>query len=74
MWTRPNGPVTLADTPGQTLLYTAQIRRQLAATGAAAVVADASPKSALGIYLTSVLGPPALHAGAVLAWRLHPRQ
>ncbi|HEY1700033.1 MAG TPA: hypothetical protein VGG75_10020 [Trebonia sp.] len=74
MWTRPNGPVALADTPGQTLLYTAQIRRQLVATGAAAVVADASPKSALGIYLISVLGRPALRTGAVLAWRLDPRQ
>jgi hypothetical protein len=74
LWTRPDGPVTLADTPGQTLLYTAQIRRQLAVTGAAAVVADASPKSALGIYLISVLGRPALRTGAVLAWRLPPRQ
>lgn len=74
LWTRPNGPVTLADTPGQTLLFTAQIRRQLAATGAPAVVADASEKSALGIYLISVLGRPTLRADAVLAWRLHPRQ
>jgi hypothetical protein len=74
LWSRPNGPVTLADTPGQSLLYTAQIRRQLVAAGAAAVVADARPESALGIYLTSVLGRPALRTGAVLAWRLHPGQ
>ena len=31
-----------------------------------------SPGSPLGRYLTGLLGPPAEHAGQVLAWRFSP--
>jgi hypothetical protein len=37
-----------------------------------AVMAVTSPGSPLAVYLTSLLGKPAVSAGAVLGWRLVP--
>jgi hypothetical protein len=48
----------------------AQMRAQLASWGAAAVVAVTTEHSALGRYLTGLLGPPTISAGAMLGWRL----
>ena len=39
---------------------------------AAAVVAVTADHSALGRYLTSLLGPPTISAGGILGWRLPP--
>jgi hypothetical protein len=49
-----------------------QMRAQLRGWKVSAVVAVTSPGSALGRYLTGLLGPPAEHAGQVLAWRFSP--
>lgn len=51
----------------------AQIRALLAAWHPAAVVAACDARSALGRYLASMLGPPAISRGGVLGWRLVPR-
>jgi hypothetical protein len=48
-----------------------QMRAQIAAWDPAAVVAVASVQSALGHYLTRLLGPPNVRAGGVLGWRRH---
>jgi hypothetical protein len=48
----------------------AQIQAQLAAWHPAAVVAVTSERSALGSFLTALLGPPAVSVGGVLGWRL----
>jgi len=48
----------------------AQMRTQLAAWHPAAVVAVATENSALGRYLTGLLGRPTISAGGVIAWRL----
>jgi hypothetical protein len=48
------------------------VRAQLAAWDPAAVVAVTGDHSALGRYLTSLLGPPAVSEGGVLGWRLDP--
>ena len=45
------------------------MRAQIAAWHVTAVVAVAVRNSDLGDYLTSVLGPPAVVAGDVMAWR-----
>jgi hypothetical protein len=42
---------------------------QIAAWHVTAVVAVAVRNSALGHYLTSLLGPPAVVTGDVMAWR-----
>ena len=47
----------------------ATMRAQIAAWHVTAVVAVAVRNSDLGDYLTSVLGPPAVAAGDVMAWR-----
>jgi len=47
-----------------------QMRAQIAAWNPAAVVAVASDQSALGRYLTGLLGPPTVRAGGILGWRL----
>jgi len=49
---------------------TAQVRADLASWRPSAVVAVASPQSVLAHYLETVLGPPAIRSGSVLAWRL----
>ena len=57
--------------PGLTSAPTVrQMRAQLAAWNPAAVVAVTSGHSALRQYLTSLLGPPTVSAGATLGWRL----
>jgi hypothetical protein len=52
------------------ILTSAQMRAQIAAWDPAAIVAVASDQSALGQYLTGLLGPPTIRAGGVLGWRL----
>jgi hypothetical protein len=47
-----------------------QMKAQIAAWDPAAIVAVASVQSRLGHYLTGLLGPPTVRAGAVLGWRL----
>jgi len=47
-----------------------QMRAQLAAWHPAAVVAVAAEDSALGRYLTGLLGRPTISEGGVIAWRL----
>jgi len=47
-----------------------QMRAQLAAWHPAAVVAVTAEDSALGRYLTGLLGRPMVSAGGVIAWRL----
>ncbi|HUN35365.1 MAG TPA: hypothetical protein VMU95_25470 [Trebonia sp.] len=59
--------------PNQVYPDAAQMRAQFAGWKLSAVVADTSPRSALGRYLTGLLGPPEARAGQVLGWRL-PRQ
>ena len=46
------------------------MRAQFAAWNPAAVVAVTGDDSALGRYLTSLLGPPTVRAGELLGWRL----
>ncbi len=46
-----------------------QMLAQLRAWRVAAVVAVAQPNTVLGRYLTGLLGPPAVVAGDVMAWR-----
>jgi len=70
LWTRPGNQVTLTGSLQQADYSAAELHTQLTVTGAAAVVADASATSALGEYLTRVLGPPTVRDGAVLGWRL----
>jgi hypothetical protein len=59
--------------PNQVYPDAAQMRGQFAGWHLAAVVAVTSPKSALGRYLTGLLGPPTVRAGQVLGWRLRQR-
>ena len=47
----------------------AQMNAQLARWDPAAIVAVTSPRSGLGEYLIGLLGPPAVRAGKILAWR-----
>jgi hypothetical protein len=47
-----------------------QMREQFAVWDAAAIVAVTADHSALGRYLTGLLGPPAFSAGGILGWRL----
>ena len=47
----------------------AQVRADLAGWRPAAVVAVTQPSSRLARLLTRLLGPPAIRAGQVLAWR-----
>ncbi|HTU74493.1 MAG TPA: hypothetical protein VMG38_13340, partial [Trebonia sp.] len=47
-----------------------QMRAQFAGWQLGAIVAVTSPRSALGQYLTGLLGPPTVRAGQVLGWRL----
>ncbi|GEM_PF-407414 len=61
----PTGPVTPVARPSLPV-----VRADLAWWRAAAVVADTTPGTALGRYLTGILGPPAVTAGSVMAWRL----
>jgi len=50
----------------------AKMREQIRAWRVSAVVAVARPGSRLGRYLTALLGPPAVEAGDVIAWRTRP--
>jgi hypothetical protein len=72
LWTRPDDLAARTDSLLQASRYATALRAQLTATGAAAVVADTSARSALGTYLTSVLGSPTVQRGQVLGWRLTP--
>lgn len=47
-------------------------RQQIDGLRLGAVMAVTSPGSALAVYLTSLLGKPAVSAGGVLGWRLVP--
>jgi hypothetical protein len=47
-----------------------QVRAEIAVWDPAAVVAVTGRHSALGRYLTGLLGPPAISVGAILGWRL----
>jgi hypothetical protein len=49
-----------------------QMRAQITAWRVSAIVAVAPRTSVLGSYLTSLLGPPQVAAGDVLAWRVGP--
>ena len=49
-----------------------QMRAQFRGWQVSAVVAVTRPGSPLGRYLIGLLGPPAEHAGQVLAWRVSP--
>jgi hypothetical protein len=49
-----------------------KMREQIKAWRVSAVVAVAKPGSRLGKYLTVLLGPPAVEAGDVIAWRTTP--
>jgi hypothetical protein len=48
----------------------AQMRAQFRGWDLSAIVADTSLGSAFGHYLTGLLGPPTVHAGQILGWRL----
>jgi hypothetical protein len=72
LWSRPDDLTAQADSLLQASRYATALRAQLTATDAAAVVADTSARSALGTYLTSVLGSPTVQRGQVLGWRLTP--
>ncbi|HEY2506548.1 MAG TPA: hypothetical protein VGI58_08520 [Streptosporangiaceae bacterium] len=50
----------------------AQIRADVHATDPAAVMAVTSTSSPLGRFLVQVFGPPTVHSGQVLGWRLTP--
>jgi hypothetical protein len=50
----------------------AQVRAQLTAWHPAAVVAVTAERSALGRYLSALLGPPGVSVDGVLGWRLAP--
>jgi hypothetical protein len=50
----------------------AKVRDQLKAWRVAAVVAVTTPGSLLAQYLTTLLGPPAVATGDVIAWRTPP--
>ena len=50
-----------------------QMLKQIRAWRVSAVVAVAKPDSGLGLYLKVLLGPPAVVAGDVLAWRTSVR-
>jgi hypothetical protein len=73
LWAQSAGDAA-APGSGQPRLTTAptvvQMRAQFAAWNPAAVVAVAGGHSALGRYLTSLLGPPTTSAGGILSWRL----
>jgi hypothetical protein len=47
-----------------------QMRAQFRGWDLSAIVADTSPSSALGHYLTGLLGQPTVQAGQILGWRL----
>lgn len=51
----------------------AQMRTQIIAWHPAAVVAVTGDRTALGRYLTGLLGPPTVSAGGVIGWRLSAR-
>jgi hypothetical protein len=77
LWAQSSGisVATVATLPANGLYPDVlQMRAQLAAWKPAAVVAVTSPRSALGQYLTGLLGRPTVTAGKVLGWRLswHP--
>jgi hypothetical protein len=56
--------------PNQVYPDAPQMRAQFAGWHLSAIVAVTAPQSALGRYLTGLLGPPAVRAGQVLGWRL----
>jgi hypothetical protein len=56
--------------PNQVYPGPPQMRAQFAGWHLSAIVAVTAPQSALGRYLTGLLGPPTVRAGQVLAWRL----
>jgi hypothetical protein len=66
---RPGSPVHV---PAKTVTDTG-MREQIRAWRVSAVVAVARPDTSLGRYLTAILGPPAVVAGDVIAWRIPPR-
>jgi hypothetical protein len=76
LWAQsPGGDAAAAATrPGLATAPTIrQMRAQFAAWNPAAVVAVTGDHSALGQYLTFLLGPPTVSAGRMLGWRLDPR-
>jgi hypothetical protein len=62
----PPGACTATNFKG---LTPAKMRAQIKAWRVAAVVAVTTPGSLLAQYLTTLLGPPAVAAGDVIAWR-----
>ena len=73
LWAQSSGVnVAAVATPPAIGLYpdAAQMRAQLAGWKPAAVVAVTGPRSALGRYLTGLLGRPSVTRGEVLSWRL----
>jgi hypothetical protein len=67
----PTAPVTAA--PVTAVPTVSQMRAQFSAWNPAAVVAVSGDRSALGRYLTRLLGPPTVTEGAILGWRLRGR-
>ena len=49
-----------------------KMREQMRAWRVSAVVAVTKPRSRLAIYLTRLLGTPAVVTGDVIAWRIPP--
>jgi hypothetical protein len=63
-------PADVRTEPGTAIPTSSQMRAQLAAWHPAAVVAVTGEHSALGRYLTGLLGAPEVSTGGVLGWRL----
>jgi len=63
------GPAPLPAGPGP-----AQLAADLGSWQPNAVVADAAPRSPLGLYLTHLLGRPTAQSVSVVGWRLQHRQ
>jgi hypothetical protein len=75
LWTQSAGGAAAAAArrAGWPATAGAQMRAQLAAWHPAAVVAVTGERSALGRFLTGLLGPPTVSTGGVLGWRLDAR-
>ena len=65
----PAAPAVSRDYARTEAVTDAQMRAQIAAWKAAAVVAVTARNSVLGRYLTALLGPPSEVTGNVMAWR-----
>jgi hypothetical protein len=72
LWAQSSGDTTAAGRrASQARPDPARMRAQLAAWNPDAIVAVTSAQSALGRYLTRLLGPPSAGADGVLGWRLN---